>query len=88
MTETLDLLGLVWHEKVDTCDEIEILGVIVDGRRGLVRAKPSRAWRLWCGVGALLRRRRAAGWQVLAVVGHFVSLPARETVSERVPRHV
>lgn len=60
MTAVLDELGLVWHEKVDACDEVEILGVVVDGRRGLIRAKPARVWRLWCGVGALLRRRRAS----------------------------
>ena len=73
MTAALDLLGLKWHEKQDAAVEVEILGVIVDGVQGLVRPKPKRLWRLYSGLTFLLKWRKAAGWQVRAVLGHLVS---------------
>lgn len=42
----------MWHEKVDACSDVEILGVIVDGR--WVRAGPAKVWGLWRGVGAIV----------------------------------
>lgn len=53
--------------------EIEILGVIFDGRRGEIRPKPPRSWRLYRGTTGLLRMPLVAAWQVSAVLGHFVS---------------
>lgn len=41
--DRLDALGPVWHEAQESSPEIEILGVILDGNRGEIRAKPARA---------------------------------------------
>ncbi|CAK0812001.1 unnamed protein product, partial [Prorocentrum cordatum] len=73
MTAALDQLGLKWHERQGAGIEVEILGVIVDGVQGLVRPKPKRLWRLHGGLTFLLRWRKAAGWQIRAVLGHLVS---------------
>ncbi|CAK0873972.1 unnamed protein product [Prorocentrum cordatum] len=73
MTAALDLLGLKWRERQDAGVEVEILGVIVDGVQGRVRAEPKRPWRLYGGRTFLLKWRKAAGWQVRAVLGRLVS---------------
>lgn len=77
----LDDLGLVWHEAQESSLEIEILGVILDGRRGEIRAKPSRSWRLCQGTTGLLRMSRVAGWQVRAVLGPSSASSGRRTTS-------
>ncbi|CAK0871325.1 unnamed protein product, partial [Prorocentrum cordatum] len=73
VTEALDLLGLKWHEKQGAGVEVEIPGVIVDGVQGLARPEPKRLRRLCGGMTFLLKRRKAAGWQVRAVLGHLAS---------------
>ncbi|CAK0834288.1 unnamed protein product, partial [Prorocentrum cordatum] len=64
MTAALDLLGLKWHEAGR-------------GRRGgdpgRLRPKQKRLWRLGGGLTFLLKWRKAAGWQIPAVLGHLVS---------------
>lgn len=89
MTRALDTLGLVWHEKVDSSDEVEILGVIVDGRRG---ADPRQAV---ARRAAVVRRGRAASTQACRGMAGAsggralrVGVPARAAFPKRVPRHV
>lgn len=67
----LDALGLVWAQEAPL--EIEVLGVILDGRRGEIRAKPARSWRSYRGTTALLGMSLVAGWQVRAVLGHYIA---------------
>ncbi len=64
VTDRLDELGLVWHERQDASVEVEILGVIIDGRSGTIRPKPARLRWLHAGLTMLVRWGHAAGWQV------------------------
>ncbi|CAK0827215.1 unnamed protein product [Prorocentrum cordatum] len=72
-TAALDLPGPKRHERQDAGVEVEIPGAIVDCVQGLVRPKPKRLQRLYGGLTIPLKWRKAAGWQIRAVLGHLVS---------------
>ena len=51
LTEELEGVGFVVHEKVAPTRDLELVGLCLDGRRRWLRPKPSRFWRLWLWTG-------------------------------------
>ena len=63
--------GLATHEKEGATRELSLVGLVLHGgRHRLLSHAPRRAWRLWCALGALLRRRHCTGEQMQVVLGH------------------
>ncbi|CAK0796853.1 unnamed protein product, partial [Prorocentrum cordatum] len=75
--------GLAVHEVSTSDSGVEALGVLLDGRRRRTGLTSKRFWRVRGALLALAARRRVAGRQVEAVIGHatFCGLVRRETLT-------
>ena len=70
LVRELETIGFVCRDRVEpTQDVYEMLGLILDRRRRVLRPKPSRTWRLWYALSTLVRRGRATGFQMRIVAG-------------------
>ena len=54
----------------------------MDSVRAETRNTDKRALRLWSGLGGMLRRRKATGWEIEALIGHAThfAMVRRETL--------
>eukprot|EP00929_Paragymnodinium_shiwhaense_P052284 TRINITY_DN261_c0_g1_i1.p1 TRINITY_DN261_c0_g1~~TRINITY_DN261_c0_g1_i1.p1 ORF type:complete len:1369 (+),score=112.09 TRINITY_DN261_c0_g1_i1:1521-5627(+) len=75
--------GLPTHEECEAAPYAEVLGWCVDGRRGELRPKPDRLWRLTLALDFVLQRRTIAAADVEKILGHctFVALVRRESLA-------
>ena len=72
LVRELETIGFVCRDRVEPTQDYEMLGLILDGRRRVLRPKPCRTWRLWYALSTLVRRGRATGFQMRIVAGHLV----------------
>jgi hypothetical protein len=81
--DALERRGLLTHEASLGCGATELLGVCVDGESKRSSLTDRRYWRLDRGLEWLLRRGRASGIMVEAVMGHltFAALVCRPALS-------
>ena len=63
--------------------DVQLLGWVIDGKRGVVRPAPRRAWRARLSIDYTLRRRRMRVRDVQKVLGHlaFLALLSRESLA-------
>ena len=60
LARELESIGFVCRDRVEPTQDYEMLGLMLDGRRRVLRPKPSRMWRLWYSLTTLLRHGRGA----------------------------
>ncbi|CAK0837444.1 unnamed protein product, partial [Prorocentrum cordatum] len=63
--------GFHVHEIEQVSASLDIVGVHLDGDKKVVRLSSARAWRLYAGLHALVRRGRCTGREMRAVLGHL-----------------
>jgi hypothetical protein len=68
-------VGVALHElsQAGPSDTFEQLGLHFAGDTLRLRAKPSRAWRLYLGIRGLVQRQFVFGWQVRIILGHIIN---------------
>ena len=81
--ETLESKGLATHERVVSCGELDVLGVVLDSGRQHTRISRKRVWRTRGALLYLASRPRASGQMVEITVGRatFAGLLRREVLS-------
>ncbi len=67
----LAAVGFVPHELEAAALQAEALGVSIDGSGGTVELSPKRYWKLYRGMHAFVRRKKATGHEVRVVLGHL-----------------
>eukprot|EP00971_Amphidinium_carterae_P052800 1039826-Amphidinium_carterae.1 len=75
--------GLDLHDEERSKDEVQVLGVKLQMRERVTAISDARFWRVWNGLGQLLRRGRATTLELQMVLGHcnFVGLLDRGSLS-------
>ncbi|CAK0887158.1 unnamed protein product, partial [Prorocentrum cordatum] len=63
--------GFHVHEIEQVSTSLDIVGVHLDGDKKVVRLSSARAWRLYAGLHALVRRGRCTGREMRAMLGHL-----------------
>eukprot|EP00971_Amphidinium_carterae_P293225 5821580-Amphidinium_carterae.1 len=63
---------LLLHDCERGVDVLEVLGVVLDCPRRILRHKSRRVWRLYLSGRALCRRRRCCGVDLQLWLGHIV----------------
>ncbi|CAK0814691.1 unnamed protein product, partial [Prorocentrum cordatum] len=81
--ERLDGVGLSTHEHIEAQTQSEVLGVAIDGGRGIVATSLKRMWKVDSLLTWLLDRGVASGHQLESTVGHltFISMLRRPLLS-------
>ena len=69
--DALDRVGLATHEHADAQMDAEVLGVAIDGRKGIVATSLNRMWKVDSLLTWLLDRGVASGHQLESTVGHL-----------------
>eukprot|EP00438_Fugacium_kawagutii_P025119 Skav230792 [mRNA] locus=scaffold312:103074:108500:+ [translate_table: standard] len=73
MCEDLSMLGFTLHEDVDATDYFQTLGGIIDGKVGVVKPTPSRAWNIVLAFESLLDS--PVDWMLLRrLLGHAMTI--------------
>ena len=65
--------GFKVHEQVDATEELNLVGIVFDGRRRTLRLTHRRLWRLHTGLLHFCGWHKAAGLMVRVLLGHVVN---------------
>ncbi|CAK0853814.1 unnamed protein product [Prorocentrum cordatum] len=63
--------GFHVHEIERVSTSLDIIGVHLDGERKVVTLSAARAWRIYAGLHAFVRRGRCTGREMRAILGHL-----------------
>ena len=70
--QVLDQLEFGWREHISAATILKLIGILWDGRRGILKHTPERHWRLYYALTEFVRFRFTRKWQCSCVLGHVV----------------
>lgn len=68
--DALDLVGLKYRVEQDSVPRMEVIGLSLDLREGVIRNMAKRTWRLYRALRRIVFQRHISGFALRAVIGH------------------